>query len=99
GEKRLDLVVGVNPVNRNGDFLPAAAGIGHVDVAVVVDGGVGHRMQAFRDGLGDLEFAAVAPVSIAVDGYVTGLRTIRHSRNHKVFRAYNDGAAHAAEAH
>ena len=49
GDERLDLVIGGDFVERDGNFLAALAAVGDVDVAFGVHGGIGDRMQIVGD--------------------------------------------------
>src|SRR4029077_16814346 len=53
-EKWLDVVIGINLINGDGDFLSTATRIGDVNVAVAINGRVRDRMEALRDALGNL---------------------------------------------
>ena len=41
-------------------------------------------MQTLRHGLRNLEFAAVADMSVVLNGDLTGLRAERHTGDHKI---------------
>ena len=96
-QKRLDVVTGINLVDCDRYFLPPAPGKSHKNIAIAVDCRICYRVQALRNGLRDLELASIADIAVVLDRDLAGLRAKGHPSNQKIFRAYNNGATHAAE--
>ena len=59
-EERLDAVVGIDLVDRHRNLLAARPGEGDVEIAFVIDGGIGDRMQVLGDRHGDAHHAFIA---------------------------------------
>src|SRR5260370_1066391 len=97
-DERLHVVVAVDFVDGDRNFLPAAARESHVHVAFQVERGIGDRVQIVGDRLGDSDFATIAYIAVAFDDHVPGLRTVRHACDYKIVRADHNGAAHPGKA-
>ena len=93
-DERLDVVVQVDLVNGDGDFLAARAAEGGVDVAERVDGRVGDGMQALGDLNADVAGPGLARLLAVLNHQLALGNALRNAHDHEGIRADDDGRGH-----
>ena len=99
GDEGLDVVIGVDFENRDGNFLAARAGKCDVNIAFGIEGGAGHGMKIFSDGNRDLHGVRIADVPVGGDHDGTGGCAFGNTRDQKAVGADDDGSFEVAKFH
>src|ERR1019366_7525572 len=97
--ERLHVVIVVNPVDRNRALLPARSGNRDINVSILIDRWIRHRVQTFRDGNAHPHLAWIALVTIGCDHHLAGSGAFGHTGHDELFGTDHDRAIHVAESH
>ena len=98
-EKRLDVVVRVDLVDRDLNLLPARSGECHVDIAFCVQSGACDRMQIFGDRRGNPDLVRITGMTIRRHNHRAGRCSRRHTRHQEIIGTYEHCALNRTETH
>ena len=98
-EERLDVVVGVDLVDRDLDLLPARSGECHVDIAFGVQSGTCYRMQVFGDRSRNPDLVRITGMTIRRDNHRAGRCSRGHARHQEIIGTDEHCALNRTKTH